>query len=187
MTKIEREADLYYKREKEGLQRPLPSQLKNPVSCRVDSLVCSMPLGGDSYAGCDRGCIYCFCRELESTMYPAWYDDWTPDLIRPADLDVIKGMLKKAASRKHFKGPAIQSFRKRYPFTLGRKSEPFLNAEYRLRKTRDLLKLFLEYDYPVFIETQAHSRITGGYLKVMDTCCAIHSYCCGSSDQQSGS
>jgi len=148
----EKASDFYFKRKPDGTKRELPSTFKKPMFVRGDQHVCPQALGGDSYHGCSTNCTFCFCRELESTMMPAYFDNWTPDTIRPADLKYYEKMLALAYSEKQTKNKIALGLRKGIAFGLGVRSEPFmLPIERKEKITLNILKLFKDYDHPVLL------------------------------------
>lgn len=145
-------ADFYYQRNPVGTTRKLPEKFMKPMFLRGDQHVCPQALGGDSYHGCTNQCIFCFCRELESTMMPAYFDGWTPNTIRPADLSYYEKMLSLAYSEKETKNKVALGLRQGIAFGLGVRSEPFMpKIEEKKRITLKILKLFKEYDHPILL------------------------------------
>ena len=164
----EKRADYYYKRDPNGTKRELSSLFKKPMFLRGDQHVCPQALGGDSYHGCSINCIFCYCRELESTLMPAYYDNWTPDLIRPADLDYYKKMLALAYSEKQTKNKVALGLRKGIAFGLGVRSEPLMMPiERKQRITLKILKLFKDYDHPVLLLTKSHLPTKEPYFSII--------------------
>lgn len=146
---------IYYQREDKEEKRELPPVFKKPMFVRGDSRVCPQALSGDAYHGCENRCIFCFCRELESTMFSAYFDNWTPDLIRPADLKYYEKMLKLAYSDKKTTNIVALGLRKGIAFNLGSRAELWQEKEFETETTLKILKLFKEYDHPIIMQTKA--------------------------------
>ena len=66
-----------------GRTRLLPPNYKAYFGLS-DCDVCWNPLRQDSYADCGFWCPYCFARDKTMSLYSAFYDNWTPDMVRPA-------------------------------------------------------------------------------------------------------
>ena len=160
--------DFYYKRKADGTKRELPEKFKTPMFIRGDQHVCPQALGGDSYHGCSIDCTFCFCRELESTLMPAYYDGWSPNLIRPADLKYYKKMLALAYSEKQTKNKVALGLRMGIAFGLGVRSEPFmLPIEREQRITLEILNLFKDYEHPVLLLVKSHLPAQEPYFSVL--------------------
>lgn len=157
----------YYKRRKEGEPRNLPPEFKKPMFVRGDSRVCPQALSGDSFQGCINNCIFCFCRELESTMMPAYFDNWTPQLIRPADMKYYEKVLKVAYSDKPTKNLVALGLRKGIAFNLGSRAEIFQEKEFESETTLKILRLFKEYDHPIILQTKSQWAALDKYLDVL--------------------
>lgn len=164
----QKQADFYYQRQPSKKKRKLPEQFKTPMFIRGDQHVCPQALGGDSYHGCSINCTFCFCRELESTLFPAYFDDWTPDTIRPADLSYYEKMLALAYSEKQTKNKVALGLRMGIAFGLGVRSEPFmLPIEREQRITLEILDLFKEYDHPVLLLVKSHLPAKAPYFSTI--------------------
>lgn len=130
------------------------SPFKTISGWRGDSLACPQAFGGDIYAGCDYGCWWCFCREMEAEMYNKYYTGWTRNLVRQADPDEFQKLFDQAfGSDRATKNWSVSCLRQGLPFNMGSKSEPF--AEPNDEKTIQILELFREYRVPVIFETKS--------------------------------
>lgn len=173
MSEFKQEKDgesLYYQREKPKTkeeERLLPEKFEKPMFVRGDSRVCPQALSGDAYHGCMNRCIFCFCRELESTMMPAYWDNWTPNLVRPANLDYYRKMLDLAYSDKPTKNLVALGLRKGIAFNLGSRAELWQEKEFETETTYQILELFKEYDHPIILQTKAQWCGCDKYVDLM--------------------
>jgi len=163
-----KEFDFYFQRQTDGNKRELPEKFKQPMFIRGDQHVCPQALGGDSYHGCSIHCTFCFCRELESTIFPAYYDNWTPNTVRPADLKQYEKMLALAYSEKQTKNKIALGLRMGIAFGLGVRSEPFmLPIEREQEITLKILNLFKDYDHPVLLLVKSDLPAKSPYFDVI--------------------
>jgi len=89
------------------------------------------------------------------SLYSAFYDNWTPDMIRPAKVvDMAKDFKKAFDSTRPYKG-VIQAMRQGVPFHVGTLTDPFQVRELKEEVTQGFLKLCIEYDHPVVISTKS--------------------------------
>jgi DNA repair photolyase len=162
------EHQFYHQREKvEGKGKNLPELYQNPTFVRGDSRVCPQALSGDAYQGCANRCTFCFCRELESTMMSAYFDNWTPNLVRPADMKHYEKLLALAYSDKKTTNLVAVGIRKGIAFNLGSRAELFQEKEFETETTLKILKLFREYDHPVIIQTKAQWAGLDKYTSIL--------------------
>lgn len=91
------------------------------------------------YKGCEHGCVYCYARPTHE------YLDLSPGL----DFETKIFYKPGAASllRKAFESPAYTCS----PIMLGANTDPYQPAEKKLKITRQILEVCLEYRHPVSI------------------------------------
>lgn len=135
--------------------RPLPDLYKSPMQIRPDYLVCPLPVNFDSYRGCSLLCSYCYCRELDSTMYPAYWDGYDPKKVAPADMREVERVLKLATSEKETNNLIVRFLRAGTPIHMGNKSEPYIRyMEDEHHIFAQALKMFGDYGYDIWVETK---------------------------------
>ncbi|MBA1145592.1 PA0069 family radical SAM protein [Ectothiorhodospiraceae bacterium WFHF3C12] len=95
------------------------------------------------YRGCEHGCIYCYARPTHT------YLDLSPGLdfetrlfYKPEAARLLEDALRKP-------GYAVQ------PIALGVNTDAYQPVERRLRVTRDILRVLLEYRHPVTLITKS--------------------------------
>lgn len=118
-------------------------------------LICPVPFHLDTYHGCSYNCLYCFARETYEflrrasefknfshlvVVNPHRIKKWIDDTIKKEDYDYTKG-----------NEVALQE---RIPLKIGANSDPFPHVEKKEKVTREILKAFGEYDYPLEIQTK---------------------------------
>ncbi len=119
----------------------LPSNPKTIVN-RVDSPDLSFNWSINPYQGCEHGCIYCYARNSHSYWgYSAGLDFETKIIIKENAPELLR---KKLESKKWDADPIM----------LSGNTDPYQPAEREYRITRQLLKVFLEYQHPVQIITK---------------------------------
>jgi len=152
-------------------KKSIPKKYKNPIFFRGDSLACPLAFSIDIYGGCDWGCIYCFLRELDSTLFPAYFKGWKEDLVRPSDLSIVKKAFKTAYSEKESDSIIIKSIRAGVPALVGVKSDIFMRNKMD-NQLFELLEILDEYDYPFILQTK-NCEITKN--KVLDAISEMNS------------
>jgi DNA repair photolyase len=101
-------------------------------------------------------------------MFPAYFDNWTPELVRPADIKSFEKMLSLAYSDKETKNRIALGLRKGIAFGLGVRSEPFLlPIERETETTLKILKLFKEYNHPVLLLVKSNLPAKSPYFDVL--------------------
>lgn len=142
---------------------------------RGDSLCCPQAFGGDIFSGCSMGCWWCFCREMEEELYTKYYNGWSPDLVRPCNIENYKRLFDKAfGTDKEYKDWNIKCLRRGLPFNMGSKSEPFSKEDFEFDRVAPVLELFRDYQVPVIFETKSHYCGMSCYLDIIkDLNCAI--------------
>lgn len=144
------------------------SSFRSIVGWRGDSLVCPQAFGGDVYSGCSMGCWWCFCRELEESMFNRYFSGWHSNLVRPCDPQDFRNLFEKAfGSDKHSDNWYIQCLRKGIPFNMGSKAETFCWEDLSLGVTEKVLEIFLEYSVPVIFQTKSHYIGLPRYLDII--------------------
>lgn len=147
--------DFLKPRDPDKPRRPLPELYKSPMQIRPDYLVCPLPVNFDSYRGCCLLCNHCYCRELDSTMYPAYWDGYDPRKVAPADMKEVERVLKLASSEKETNNLIVKFLRAGVPIHMGNKSEPYIgHAEDEHHIFEQALKMFGDYGYNVWVETK---------------------------------
>ena len=146
--------------------KTLPDEFTKPLFFRGDAFVCPNNLSLDPYCGCPRNCIFCFCRELESTLFPAFYDDWKPTTYRPADVRYIERLLKKARTEANPRGKMMKALKGGLPIALGSRSEPFLKG--RKDTTMEVFKLLKDHGQnKVIINTKSAWNQIQPYIDIL--------------------
>jgi DNA repair photolyase len=97
---------------------------------------------------------------------PAFYDGWTPDTIRPADLSFVEAILKEATGEKEPRNRLARAVKNGVPIAFGGRSEPFLKD-----KDDTALRTFeLLHDYgvdEVIINTQSSWEEVKKYYPIL--------------------
>lgn len=135
----------------EGLDEPLdesrrlvklhldyPKQVVN----KVDSPDVPLNWSINPYQGCEHGCIYCYARNSHTYWgFSAGLDFEQQIMAKPNAPD----LLRKYLSRKGYQPEAI---------SLSGNTDPYQPLERKMRITRQLLEVFLEFRHPVGIITK---------------------------------
>ena len=95
------------------------------------------------YRGCEHGCIYCFARPTHS------YLDLSPGL------DFEQKIFFKANAVELLKKEFLKSNYQVKTISLGNITDTYQPIEKKLRITREILKLMLEYKHPVSLVTKS--------------------------------
>ena len=95
------------------------------------------------YRGCEHGCIYCFARPTHSYLDLSPGLDFEQKIFFKAN---AVELLKKEFSKPNYKVKTI---------SLGNITDTYQPAEKRLRITRGILQLMLEYKHPVSLVTKS--------------------------------
>lgn len=147
----------------------LPELYKSPFQIRPDYLVCPLPVNFDCYRGCSLLCKHCYCRELDSTMYPAYWDGYDPAKVAPADMKSAEKILKLAASEKETDNLIVRFLRAGVPIHMGNKSEPLIpTEESRHHIFEQALKLFSDYGYDIWLETKSGAYWRDEILNILN-------------------
>ncbi len=143
-------------------------EFKSIVGWRGDSLCCPQAFGGDIFAGCSAGCWWCFCREMEESLYNHYYEGWSRDLVRPCSPDSYQKLFERAfGTDKDSNDWIIKCLRRGLPFNMGSKSEPFCHEDLEWRLVEKILLLFKEYNVPMIIETKSHYIGLKRYMDIL--------------------
>jgi len=101
-------------------------------------------------------------------MLPAYFDGWTPNTIRPADLSYYEKMFSLAYSEKETTNKVALGLRKGIAFGLGVRSEPFMpKIEEKKRITLKILELFKEHDHPVLLLVKSDLPAKAPYFRLL--------------------
>jgi DNA repair photolyase len=95
------------------------------------------------YRGCEHGCIYCFARPTHTYLGHSAGLDFERILYAKQD---AAHLLKKEWSKASYRCE---------PIALGVNTDAYQPLERKLRITRGLLELFVEYRHPVFLITKS--------------------------------
>jgi len=112
-------------------------------------LDCAMPMTFDTYSNCAHQCIYCFSffqRAIGDTA-----DDYLHHKVRAVNVDRIKQMFLNPDEKAGQFAPYIK---RRMTMQWGGLSDGFDWYEKKFRKSLELLKFFVEIDYPISISTK---------------------------------
>lgn len=99
------------------------------------------------YRGCEHGCPYCYARPSHTYLGFSAGLDFETRLL--AKIDVAERLRAELSAR---------SYRCR-PIALGANTDPYQPIEKKLRLTRQILEVFLEFRHPVQITTKSASII----------------------------
>jgi DNA repair photolyase len=109
---------------------------------RVDSPDISFDYSINPYQGCEHGCVYCYARNSHTYWgYNIGLDFESRILYKPEAAKLLK---KKLESRNWEASPIM----------LSGNTDPYQPIEHKLKITRSLLEVFLEYRHPVSIITK---------------------------------
>ena len=118
--------------------------------------LCPVPVHLDTYRGCVYDCAYCFARDFTEfsrrNRPPEQRRSTYLEGNRPDRLEKwMKATLESDYDYEDAIGVAIKE---RIPMKIGATSDPFPPIESKEKITRDVLKVFHKYDYPVEIQTK---------------------------------
>lgn len=154
------------------------------VGWRGDSLCCPQAFGGDVFSGCSLGCWWCFCREMEASLFNHYYSGYSRDLVRACHVDDYKKLFDQAyGSDKPTKNWNIKCLRHGLPFNMGSKAETFCFEDLEENVVVPVLELFREYKVPIIFETKSPYVGLTRYLDIIkDLHCAVIISIMGGSD-----
>jgi len=147
-------------------ENPLPPDFKSilEVSCRAYE--CPLCLNFDVYTGgvC-YGCIYCFAKLFEQSLYSAFYDGYDYRVVRPASKKHITETLEKLFHNKG-SGEFQKAFNRKVPIRLGIRDEDFLpSSEKKYKRSLFAMKLINDHEYPMMINTKSNLVIKNPWFK----------------------
>jgi DNA repair photolyase len=149
-------------------QRVLPEDYKTllEVSCRASE--CPLPLNMDVYSsGVCYGCIYCFAKLFEQSLYSAFYDDYKYQEVRVASKKYISEVLNKYFRGKG-SGAEAKAIAQRMPIRLGIRTEDFQpQYERKMKRSLHAMKIILDNDYPMMINTKSDLLVEGDWFKTI--------------------
>jgi len=119
----------------------------------VVSPLCYSVIRVEPFSKCSLNCVYCFGR---------WY--WREGVLRP-NFRVIRGFSNLVKS-------VINSGSKALPARLATLSEPFQDTELSLKLSLKVLKLSLEYGYPLIINTKSVNYVEDPWRRVIEELCS---------------
>jgi DNA repair photolyase len=94
------------------------------------------------YKGCEHGCVYCYARQTHSYLDLSPGIDFETKIFYKTDVDAL---LRKEIERPGYRCE---------PIALGTNTDPYQPAEKKLRITRRILEILLEYRHPITIVTK---------------------------------
>lgn len=140
--------------------RLLPGMYKTPLKAHIIGS-CFNCVRYDPFALCAHGCIYCYSLDKTASLYQNLYDNYDPDLIRPADTDQARDAFYEAFNRNTRGSTLINMLRKKVPLHMSDLTDPFQPREKELYEkhgtspTLEALKLLNEYEYPLIVSTKS--------------------------------
>jgi len=166
-AKLQRDWDIL-KGEFVTKKRLLPDDYKSiiEVSCRAEA--CPLPLNMDVYSsGACYGCIYCFAKLFEQSLYSAFYDDYEYTEVRSASKKYITETLS-AYFRGKGGGEVQKAVDRRIPVRLGIRTEDFLPwIEKEQQRSLHAMKLIQDFGYPMMINTKTDMLLEGKWFKTL--------------------
>ena len=119
---------------------------------------CGIPVGGDTYRGCQGGCLYCYDKQTRNQH------------IRKDGEDGISIRDYRALFKSlHQHDSYVRHYTKtlKCPVQLGILSDPFPPAEKKHRATISLLRLLTKAGIPTVLSTKAPHRIDDEHIEVL--------------------
>jgi DNA repair photolyase len=110
----------------------------------------------DTYRGCSFNCTYCFARDFVTfaRRNKEGIEKTFSHLVGNR-ADLLKSWIERTLKKDYDYNKAEEvAFKERIPIKIGATSDPFPYLELKYGVTRDILKVFHEYDYPVEIQTK---------------------------------
>jgi len=119
---------------------------------------CSTPLRVDSYSQCQYSCGYCFASTRQGYGRKSSLKVINPEALRERFKRIERGDVLSAVD---------EFIERKIPFQLGGMSDPFILKEESVKATKEVLKVFAEFNYPYIISTKSDLLSRDGYLNII--------------------
>lgn len=121
---------------------------------------CGNPFRVDLYKGCTFGCKYCFANSNQTLYHNDGFD--------MCNIEDIKKYFSKAFdSDEPTSHRIVECLRHKVPLHCGGMSDPFQPAEFKYRRTYELIELSKKYNYPIVFSTKTAS-LPDEYFEILD-------------------
>lgn len=115
-------------------------------------LDCAMPMTFDTYSNCAHQCVYCFAFFQRAVGKGA--DDYLHHKVKAVNVDKVKALFLDPDNATGASAQFAWYIKNRYVLQWGGLSDGFDYYERKFRKSLELLKFFVEIDYPISISTK---------------------------------
>ncbi len=118
---------------------------------------CPIPYHMDTYRGCSFNCSYCFARDFVTFSRRNNKEEHKKafSYLVGNRADLLKNWIERTLKKDYdYNKPEEVAFKERIPIKIGATADPFPYLELKYGITKDILKVFHEYDYPVEIQTK---------------------------------
>lgn len=117
---------------------------------------CPVPYHMDTYRGCSFNCSYCFARDFVTFSRRNQEENKkTFSYLVGNRADLLKNWIERTLKKDcDYNKPEEIAFKERIPIKIGATADPFPYSELKYGVTKEILKVFHEYDYPIEIQTK---------------------------------
>jgi DNA repair photolyase len=125
----------------------------------IDAYLCPMNLCFNPYVGCSFNCIYCYARMIEQIG-----GNWKR--LAPCSIETVKDQFENAFVKNS--NDMISSFmRRKHAMRTSNLTDPFQPVELKHRVMERSMDYFIEYQYPMIINTKSHLVALPQYIDKM--------------------
>ena len=127
------------------------------ISCGSQIILCDVPIRLDTYNGCSHGCKYCFVQRRKNIS-----------VVSPENcINVLKSFINMK------RGIETKWCDWKIPLHWGGVSDPFQPLEKKYKVSYNVLRVFLDTQYPFIFSTKGALSATREYLDIIKDCLCV--------------